>query len=202
MTRFLGLRYGGILATFPMIFLSAVKSSHCQAAASLSQVGITVIITSSTIVFTFRTSLLWPDNRIVHGALGGLSFVVGVCWIALATQYRAVTGPNPPFGSNCRVLPTVRWLPVGNVATTLFFLAALVLTLLKMRHNQPKDSDVTTRIYRDNLLYLLGRTVTAVTVLVIKSLGPPSSVLVMSTVATATAMSVSFSTRAFRNLML
>ncbi|KAJ7775525.1 hypothetical protein B0H16DRAFT_46918 [Mycena metata] len=199
---FLGLRYGGILATFPLIFLSAVKINTCQAAASLSQAGIVVIITSSTIVFTFRTSSLWGDNRIIRWALGALSFVVLICWTALATQYRAVLGPDVPFGSNCRVLRTVPWLPVGNVSTTIFFVTALVLTLLKMQYYQPKDSEVTSRVYRDNVLYLIGTTGTAVTALIIKSLAPPSSALVLSTVSTATVLTTAFGTRAFRNLML
>ncbi|KAJ7027340.1 hypothetical protein C8F04DRAFT_1352696, partial [Mycena alexandri] len=200
---FLGLRYGGILATFPLIFLSAVKINTCQAAASLSQAGIVVIITSSTIVFTFRTSSLWVDNRIVRGVLGALSFIVAICWTALATQYRAVVGPDAPFGSNCRVLRTVKWLPIGNVATTIFFITALILTLLKMQqYYQPRDSEVTSRVYRDNVLYLIGTTGTAATALVIKSLAPPSSALVLSTISTATVLTTAFGTRAFRNLML
>ncbi|KAJ7925436.1 hypothetical protein B0H13DRAFT_2654271 [Mycena leptocephala] len=199
---FLALRYGGILATLPMVFLSAVKIGDCQLAASLSQAGVILVVTSSAVIFTFRTSLLWADNRIVRGVLCGLLITMTACWVALATQYRAVTGPPPPFGSNCRVLPTVPWLPLSNAASTIFFITTLVLTLLKMQDHHPKASFATHHIYRANLLYLLGTTINVATALVVKSLSPPSSTLVLSTVPIATVFTVAFGTRAFRNFML
>ncbi|KAJ6534240.1 hypothetical protein B0H19DRAFT_846121, partial [Mycena capillaripes] len=197
---FLALRYGGILATFPMVFLGAIESNSCQAAASLSQAGVILVITSSAMIFTFRTCLLWPGNRIVGGVLGGLLIMMTACWVSLATQYRAVQGPHPPFGSNCHILPTVFWLPLSNASSTLFFITALVLTLLKMQYHHPRDSPFAHQLYRANLLYLVGTTITVATALVLKSLSPPSSALVLSTAAIATVFTVAFGTRALRNL--
>ncbi|KAF8134095.1 hypothetical protein K438DRAFT_1450121, partial [Mycena galopus ATCC 62051] len=199
---FLALRYGAILATFPVVFLSAIQTNNCQLAASLSQAGVVLVVVSSAMIFTFRTSLLWADNQIIRGALVALFVTMMGCWTAVATQYRAVTGPTPPFGSNCHVLPTVAWLPLGNASSALFLIAALVLTLLKMQYHHRRDSLVAHHIYRANLAYLLGTTVTAVTLLVVKSLSPPSSTLVLSTRCIATAFTVAFSTRAFRNFVL
>ncbi|KAJ7334029.1 hypothetical protein DFH08DRAFT_750072, partial [Mycena albidolilacea] len=199
---FLALRYGGILASMPIVFLSAVRSHNCQLAASLSQAGVVVVIVGSATIFTFRTAILWADNRIIRWSLGGLLIIMAGCWIAPATQYRALTGPTPPFGSNCHVLPTVVWLPLGNASSALFFITALVLTLLKIQNHQRKDSLVAHQIYRANLAYVLGTTITIAVVLVLKSLSPPSSALVLSTRCIATVFTVAFGTRAFRNLVL
>ncbi|KAJ7673640.1 hypothetical protein DFH06DRAFT_910899, partial [Mycena polygramma] len=197
---FLALRYGGVLATLPVLFLSAIKTAHCQIAASLSQAGVILVITSSALIFTFRTSLLWPGNRMVRYILGTLLIIMTACWISLATQFRAVSGPTPPFGSNCRVLPTVFWLPLSNASSTLFFITTLILTLLKIQHSE--DSLVARQIYRANLLYLIGTAVTVATALVLKILSPPSSALVLSTGAIAAVLTMAFGTRAFRNLVL
>ncbi|KAJ7836075.1 hypothetical protein B0H14DRAFT_3870917 [Mycena olivaceomarginata] len=163
---FLALRYGGILASMPIVFLSAVRSHNCQLAASLSQAGVVVVIVASATIFTFRTAILWADNRIIRWSLGGLLIVMAGCWIAPATQYRALTGPTPPFGST------------------------------------RKDSVVAHQIYRANLAYVLGTTITIAVVLVLKSLSPPSSALVLSARCIATVFTVAFGTRAFRNLVL
>lgn len=79
--RFLALRYGGILATLPVVFLSATKTSGCQAAASLSQVGVVLVVTSSATIFGARTYSLWSNSRIVGGLLGGLLAVMTACWV-------------------------------------------------------------------------------------------------------------------------
>jgi hypothetical protein len=85
--RFLALRYGGILATLPMVFLSAVKIANCQLAASLSQAGVILVVTSSAVIFTFRTFLLWADNRIVRGVLCGLLIIMTACWVRTFHPY-------------------------------------------------------------------------------------------------------------------
>ncbi|KAJ6571147.1 hypothetical protein B0H19DRAFT_844641, partial [Mycena capillaripes] len=199
---FLGLRYGGILATLPVIFLSVTTSSNCQTAVSLSQAGVVLVVSSSAMVLTFRTFLLWSDSGAVGGILSGLWIITTGCWIALATQYRAVAGPHPSFGSNCRVLPTVSWLPLGNTSFTIFLLTALILTLLKMKSHRRQDSLVAHLIYRANLLYLSGTAITTITALVIQIVSPPSTALALSTGPIATALTVAFGTRVFRNLML
>ncbi|KAF7357115.1 hypothetical protein MSAN_01305600 [Mycena sanguinolenta] len=199
---FLTLRYGGILATFPVVFLSAIKTNNCQVAASLSQAGVVLVVVSSAMIFTFRTSLFWADNRMIRGTLVVLFVIMMGCWTALATQYRATPGPTPLFGSNCHVLPTVSWLPLGNASSALFFITTLIFTLLKIHYHDRRESLVVHHIYKANLVYLLGTTVTAVSVLVIKSLAPPSSALVLSTRCLATVFTVAFGTRAFRNFVL
>lgn len=79
--RFLALRYGGILASMPIVFLSAVRSHNCQLAASLSQAGVVVVIVASATIFTFRTAILWADNRIIRWSLGGLLIIMAGCWV-------------------------------------------------------------------------------------------------------------------------
>ncbi|KAJ6462289.1 hypothetical protein C8R47DRAFT_993157 [Mycena vitilis] len=170
---FLALRYGGILATLPLLFLSAIKTAHCQIAASLSQAGVILVITSSALLFTFRTSLLWPGNRMVRYALAALLVIMTACWISLATQFRAVSGLTPPFGSNCRVLPTVFWLPLSNASSALFFITTLVLTLHKIRHSE--NSFAERQIYRANLLYLIGTVVTVAIALILQPLAVPKA---------------------------
>ncbi|KAJ7673960.1 hypothetical protein DFH06DRAFT_751993 [Mycena polygramma] len=199
---YLALRYGGILATLPVIFLSAAPSRSCQAAASLSQTGGVLVVASSTIIFTFRTFLLWSEDGRVGGLLGGLSIVTAACWITLATKYRTVVGPTPAFGSDCRILPTVSWLPLGNASFTIFLVIALILTLFKMGFYCRRDSLVAHLIYRANFSYLVGTTATAITALIIQSVAPPSSALVLSTGSISATLTVALGTRAFRNLML
>ncbi|KAJ7306279.1 hypothetical protein DFH08DRAFT_720772, partial [Mycena albidolilacea] len=199
---FLALRYGSILATFPVLFLSTAENVHCQVAASFTQVGVVLVVASSGIIFAIRTSLLWSDDWNVRGALSGLLGIVTVCWIAVATQYRAVTAPVHLFGSNCRVLPTAPWMPLGNAVFTSFLLITLILTLLKFRSHLPRDSLVIHLIYRANLLYLLGTTLTAATAFLIQIISPPSSPLAVCTQPIATVFIVAFGTRAFRNMAL
>ncbi|KAJ7819690.1 hypothetical protein B0H14DRAFT_3736988 [Mycena olivaceomarginata] len=199
---FLALRYGGILATLPVLFLSTAENIHCQAAASLTQVGLVLVVTSSGIIFAFRTSLLWSDNWNIRGALSGLVVVVTVCWIAVATQYQAAVVPTPLFGSICRVLATAPWLPLGNAVFTAFLIIALILTLLKIQSHRPRDSPVGHLIYRANLLYLFGTILTAATAFVIQTISPPSSALVLCTGPLTTVFLVAFGTRAFRNMTL
>jgi hypothetical protein len=79
--RFLALRYGGILATLPVLFLSATQTNSCQAAASLSQVGVVVVVTSSALIFTCRTRLLWSNNRVLGVALGGMLIIMTGAWV-------------------------------------------------------------------------------------------------------------------------
>ncbi|KAJ6506842.1 hypothetical protein C8R45DRAFT_817135 [Mycena sanguinolenta] len=199
---FLALRYGGILATFPVLFLSAVQTRDCQFAASISELGCILVVTASGIVFAVRTSLLWGDNWTVRSALGGLIFGVSTCWVVLATQYRAVTASAPSFGSNCRILPTVPWLPLANASFTTFLLILLLLTLLKSHHHRPRDSLVGHLVYRANLLYLAGTTLTAAVALVIQSHASRSGPLALGTTLIAVVFTVTFGTRAFRNMML
>ncbi|KAJ6545555.1 hypothetical protein B0H19DRAFT_886609, partial [Mycena capillaripes] len=200
--RFLALRYGGILATFPALFLSVAKTSHCQAAASLSQAGVVLVIAASGLTFAFRTAVLWLDNWMFHGILGGLVVTMTGCCIAVASQYRAVADHTGLFASNCRVLPTVIWMPVGNASFAAFLITALMLTLLKIQTHRPQQSLVAYLIYRSNLLYLAGTTLAAVTALFIQILARPSSVLTLCTGPIATVFIVAFGTRAFRNMML
>ncbi|KAJ7478907.1 hypothetical protein FB451DRAFT_1240187 [Mycena latifolia] len=199
---FLALRYGGFLATLPALFLSVAETSMCQAAASISQAGVILVVTSSAIIFTFRTSLLWPDNRIVPGVLGAIVVAMGISCTVVATQYKAISVPDPLFGSNCRILTTSSWYPLGSASCLAFVLPALILTLLKMQYHHPRDSLVAARIYRMNLAYLIGTTLTAAIALVLQSLAPPASALALSSASIATVLTIAFSTRAFRNLML
>ncbi|KAJ7249588.1 hypothetical protein C8J57DRAFT_1139239, partial [Mycena rebaudengoi] len=199
---FLALRYGGILATLPVLFLSVARSSHCQAAASLSQAGVALVVTASGLTFAFRTAVLWLDNRTFHGILGGLIITMTGCCIAVASQYRAIADPTRLFASNCRVLPTVSWMPVANASFAVFLITALMLTLLKIQSHRLQHSLVAYLIYRSNLLYLAGTTLTAVTALFIQIFTRPSTALVLCTGPIATVFIVAFGTRAFRNMML
>ncbi|KAF8206836.1 hypothetical protein K438DRAFT_2013892 [Mycena galopus ATCC 62051] len=198
---FLALRYGGILTTLPMLFLSTVANNHCQAAASISQVGIVLVVAATGTIFTARTSLSWAYHWTIRGGLSGMMFAVTGCWIALATQYRAVAVPHP-FGSNCSVLPTVPWMPLGNATFTVFLFIALLLTILKFHEHRPRNSLVAHLIYRANLLYLTGTTLTAAATLIIQILAPPSGPLALSTAPIAAVFTVAFGTRAARNMML
>ncbi|KAJ7681290.1 hypothetical protein B0H17DRAFT_1205958 [Mycena rosella] len=199
---FLALRYGAILATLPTLLITVVPTSNCQAAASISQVGNIVVLTCSAIIFTFRTSLLWPKSRLISLVLGALLVATTTCCIVVATQYQAIFVPGPSFASNCSVLPTPPWYPLGPAVSAAFFITALVLTLLKMQYHHPRDSRVAARVYRANLAYLIGTTLTAVTVLVVQSLAPPSSPLALGSASLATVLIFAFAARAFRNLTL
>jgi hypothetical protein len=174
------------------------------------------------LTFALRTAVFWLDNWTIHGVLGGLvvtmtgclvrifflPFFIRCVWInserqiAVASQYRAISDPTRLFGSNCRVLPTVRWMPVGYASFAVFLITALCLTILKVQSHCPQKSLVRYLVYRANLLYLAGTTLTAVTALFIQIFTRPSSALVLCTGPIATVFIVTLGTRAFRNMML
>ncbi|KAJ7277480.1 hypothetical protein C8J57DRAFT_186074 [Mycena rebaudengoi] len=197
---FLMLRYGGVLATLPALFISAIETPSCQFAASLSQAGIILVILSSGIMFAFRLCLLWKNQRAIQCILGVTLVCIGACWIVVSSQYIVIPGPPPPFGSNCRVLPTVHWAPLSFGFSTAYFLMHLVLTLLKMQYQ--RDSLAAYRAYRDNVIYLIITTSTFATMLLLQSLSPPSNLLVLSATPFATVIAVATGTRCFRNLTI
>ncbi|KAJ6610658.1 hypothetical protein B0H10DRAFT_1811258, partial [Mycena sp. CBHHK59/15] len=199
---FILLRYGGVLATLPGLFLSAVKTSNCQLAASLSHAGFIVVVISSGIIFSFRVSLLWGHNPVVRRGVGAGFIIMTVCWITVSTQYRTADGTPLFFGSNCRILPTVTWAPLGYASSTVFFITILVLTLLKMQYHHPRDSYAAYVLYRDNLAYLLATTLTIASMLIIQSLSPPSNPLTLSIEPFSTVIMVAMGVRVFRNFTL
>ncbi|GLB43620.1 hypothetical protein LshimejAT787_1401320 [Lyophyllum shimeji] len=200
---FVILRYSGIVATFPSLFFTSIQSQHCQAAVVTSQVGAVLVVASSGIIFCYRVFAIWSGVKIVQAAVGLMFLVMLGCWVAVATQYHAVTGPPTPFLSNCQMLPIVQWAPISYASSVAFDTVVLIFTLAKLHGNlATTKSKVGRQIYRDNLVYFLLTAVTNITVLTIQALGPSFDMIKPTAVPFSTLMTVTMGSRVFLNLKL
>ncbi|KAF5385015.1 hypothetical protein D9615_001025 [Tricholomella constricta] len=200
---FIILRYSGILATLPSLFFTSIQSQHCQAAVVTSQVGAVLVVLSSGVIFCYRVFAIWNGSRIVQAAVSFMFLAMITCWVAVATQYAAITGPPTPFGSNCQMLPIVSWAPISYASSVAFDTLVVVLTLAKLHGNlATTKSRVGKQIYRDNLVYFLLTAVTNITVLTIQGLGPRYDMIKPTAVPFSTLMTVTMGSRVFLNLKL
>ncbi|KAG6853540.1 hypothetical protein C0991_003397 [Blastosporella zonata] len=200
---FVILRYSGILATLPSLFFTSIQSQHCQVAVVTSQVGAVLVVASSGGIFCYRVFAIWSGVRIVQAAVAFMFLVMLGCWIAVATQYTAITGAATPFGSNCQMLPIVSWAPISYASSVAFDTTVLVFTLAKLHGNlATTKSKVGKQIYTDNLIYFLLTAVTNITVLTIQALPESFSMLKPTAVPFSTLMTVTMGTRVFLNLKL
>jgi len=200
---FVVLRYSGLLATFPSLFFTSIQSQHCQAAVVSSQVGAVLVVASSGVIFCYRVFAIWSGVKMVQIAVAFMFLVMLGCWIAVATQYEAITGPPTPFGSNCQMLPIVSWAPISYASSVAFDTVVLVFTLAKLHGNlATTKSRVGRQIYRDNLVYFLLTAVTNITVLTIQALGPKFDMIKPTAVPFSTLMTVTMGSRVFLNLKL
>ncbi|KAF8079202.1 hypothetical protein FPV67DRAFT_1403224 [Lyophyllum atratum] len=200
---FVILRYSGIVATFPSLFFTSIQSQHCQAAVVTSQVGAVLVVASSGAIFCYRVFAIWNGVKVVQAAVTFMFLAMMGCWISVATQYAAITGPPTPFGSNCQMLPIVSWAPISYASSVAFDTVVLVLTLAKLHGNlAATGSRVGKQIYRDNLVYFLLTAVTNITVLTIQALGPRFDMIKPTAVPFSTLMTVTMGSRVFLNLKL
>ncbi|KAJ6566266.1 hypothetical protein B0H19DRAFT_708164 [Mycena capillaripes] len=177
---FIILRYSAFLATFPALFFTSLQSQHCQAAVIVSQVGAVLVVGCSGIIFCNRVVAIYSNSKVVIGALALLWGAMMACWIAVASQYHATTGPPTPFGSNCQMKPIVSWAPISYASS----------------------SAVSKQIYRDNLLYFLITAATNITVLSIQALDDSFALVKPTAVPFSTVITVTMAQRVYLNLKL
>ncbi|KAG6856820.1 hypothetical protein H0H87_000292 [Tephrocybe sp. NHM501043] len=200
---FVILRYSGILASLPSLFFTSIQSQYCQVAVVTSQVGVVLVVASSGIIFCYRVFAIWNGVRIVQAAVVFMFLVMMGCWIAVATQYAAITGAPTPFGSNCQMLPIVSWAPISYASSVAFDTTVLVFTLAKLHGNlKTTKSKVGKQIYTDNLIYFLLTAITNITVLTIQALPPSFNMIKPTAVPFSTLMTVTMGSRVFLNLKL
>ncbi|KAF9469576.1 hypothetical protein BDZ94DRAFT_1303277 [Collybia nuda] len=200
---FVILRYSGILATLPSLFFTSIQSQHCQVAVVTSQVGAVLVVASSGAIFCYRVFAIWNSVKLVQVTVGIMYLIMLGCWIAVATQFQAITGPPTPFGSNCQMLPIVSWAPISYASSVAFDTVVLVFTLAKLHGNlSTTKSQVGKQIYRDNLIYFVLTAVTNITVLSIQALGPDHDMIKPTAVPFSTLLTVTMGSRVFLNLKL
>ncbi|KIP03656.1 hypothetical protein PHLGIDRAFT_121400 [Phlebiopsis gigantea 11061_1 CR5-6] len=199
---FILLRYSGILATLSSLFFTSVQIGHCQSAVVASTLGACLVVFSSGAIFSFRIFAIWHGNRIVYAIVVLAFALMMACWIAVATQYNAVTGAHTAVGSNCQMRAIVSWAPISYASSVLFDTTILVLTLLKLRPALMAKSYVSRQIFRDTLLYFALTTVTNVVVLSIQSLDTAHALLKPTAVPFSTVMTVTMGSRVYLNLKL
>lgn len=146
----------------------------------------------------------WVAGSVGFAALHTrLVFIVDTFQIAVATQFKAITGPPTPFGSNCLMLPVVSWAPISYASSVAFDSVVLILTLAKLHGNlKTTKSRIGKQIYKDNLLYFILTTVTNITVLSIQGLGSSYDMIKPTAIPFSTLMTVTMGTRVFLNLRL
>ncbi|EKM53129.1 uncharacterized protein PHACADRAFT_259306 [Phanerochaete carnosa HHB-10118-sp] len=199
---FIVLRYSAILATLPSLFFTSVQNQHCQAAVILSQVGACLVVFSSGAIFCFRVHAMWHGNRAVYTLITIVFLTMISCWIAVATQYDATTGPATPFGSNCQMHPIVSWAPMSFGSSVLFDSTILLLTIAKLPRTRTTRSHVGRQIFRDTLMYFALTTVTNVVVLSIQALGEAHAMLKPTAVPFSTVVTATMGSRVYLNLRL
>ncbi|KAG5636305.1 hypothetical protein H0H81_008476 [Sphagnurus paluster] len=200
---FVILRYSGIIATLPSLFFTSIQSQYCQVAVTTSQVGAVLVVASSGGIFCYRVLAIWNGVKVVQALVALMFLAMMTCWIAVATQYSAITGPATAFGSNCQMRPIVSWAPISYASSVAFDTVVLLLTLAKLHGNlATTKSRVGKQIYRDNLVYFLLTAVTNITVLSIQALGAEYDQIKPTAVPFSTLMTVTMGTRVFLNLKL
>jgi hypothetical protein len=199
---FVALRYGGLLATFVSLFFTSISSDNCQAAASISQVGAIFVTGSAGVIFGARVIAMWSNALLIRGIVGVAFTFMVACWIAVATQYRAVTGPDQPIFSNCIMGDIPKWGTISFASTVVFDLVILVLTLLKLRAQTYQQSKLGFVVYRDSLVYFLCTAVTNIVVLSFQALDESQATLKPMVLPLSTIISVTLGSRVFLNLRL
>lgn len=77
------LRYAGAVTLIPGLFLTTVQSKHCQAAASLGEVGVVLVTASAGIIFCSRVFAIWNNNKYVIAIVGTLYLFMVGSWVRL-----------------------------------------------------------------------------------------------------------------------
>ncbi|CAK5274450.1 unnamed protein product [Mycena citricolor] len=186
-----------------MLVLSVARLDNCQIMASLAQAGSVLVVAGSAAIITFRTGLLWDDHQGVLAPLGAMGMLVTTAWIVLATNYRATSSEFVlVLNGNCRISPTVVWLPLANTAFLIFLLSALVLSLFKIRFFHPRDSRVAYNMYRDYVACVTGITCVTLAALIIEGLAPRSGAFALSSKLLQIVFVAALSSRAFQNYLL
>ena len=143
-SRFILLRYSGLLATLPSLFLTSVPSGYCQFACGLSQAGTILVVASSGTIFVFRVTALWGNNRIVSAIVGAAFFVMVGCWVCLLRSY-SFNPSDAITDSSCYPIPSYRWrtricwLQLRNAAYR--FCTAQLLVLRRVLCRDPPFND-------------------------------------------------------------
>ncbi|KAJ7094324.1 hypothetical protein C8R44DRAFT_645352 [Mycena epipterygia] len=201
---FIILRYSAFLATFPALFFTSIQSQHCQTAVIASQVGAVLVAGSSGVIFCSRVVAIYSNSRVIIGALALLWSGMMACWIAVASQYSATTGPATPFLSNCQMHDIVSWAPISYASSVGFDVVILALTIAKLNTNAGgfAPSAISKQIYRDNLVYFFFTAVTNITVLSIQALDDSFALVKPAAVPFSTLVTVAMAQRVYLNLKL
>ncbi|KZW02305.1 hypothetical protein EXIGLDRAFT_829494 [Exidia glandulosa HHB12029] len=201
---FIVLRYAAFLATFPALFFSAIQSGHCQAAVVASCTGVCLVVGCAGIIFCNRVVAIWSNNRIIIGVLAVLWTGMMACWIAVAVNYNAITGPATPLGSNCQMQPIVSWAPISFASSVLFDLSVLVLSIYKLRANAAgfAQSATARQISNDNITYFVLTAATNIAVLSVQALGDSYALIKPTAVPFSTVVTVAMAQRVYLNLKL
>ena len=87
--------------------------------------------------------------------------------------------------------PIVSWAPISYASSVGFDVVILLLTVLKIKADQARQSSIGRQIYRDSLLYFLATAATNITVLSIQALGHGHDMIKPTAVPFSTVITVS-----------
>ncbi|CAA7264439.1 unnamed protein product [Cyclocybe aegerita] len=169
---FMVLRYAAILSTLSGVLYSSVKIDHCQFAISFGNGAAVVVVAASAVILCCRVGALWEFERTPLTFMF-LPCIIMVCaWAGVATQFRAVQGFNPPFGSGCQFLSLPRWVPVSYASSATFHCIVFGLAFSRIMTQFTVISTNTgfTLINRACILYLCFPAVGSLILLVIDSI--------------------------------
>ncbi|KAF8528597.1 hypothetical protein JB92DRAFT_2697292 [Gautieria morchelliformis] len=197
---FVLLRYSGILAMFPSLFLASIQNKHCHAAVMSSQVGGVLVVASSGVIFSFRVFSMWSGNRAVYAVVGFMYVSMVGCWCAVVSQYEIVTPTT--FGASCHIRPTVPWAPIGYALSVAFDTVVMLLAVFKLKSHCASSSAVGYAIHRDGLVYFFITALTNIIVLVIQALGPSFDLIKPTAAPISTLITATMGARVYLNLKL
>jgi len=198
---FIVLRYAGLLAFLPALWFTAIPSTNCPVVGNLSQAGVVLVTASAGLIFSHRVVAIWHGNKEIIGLVGFFYVLMVGCWIADATRFELITGPVPPFGSNCQPKPIPDWSPISYASSVAFDSLILILGLAKLRQNTA-TSRATSQLYKDNIRYFIMATTANLTVLIIQALPQSLNFVKSNAIPYATLMVYTMGSRVFLNLRL
>lgn len=127
-------RYSALIYAILVLFNLTLKAENCQLVSSMAQIVSIGVVACGGALATQRTITLWSNERSVMASLGAIYSATLICWIAAATQHRAVrlSTALPGFGTNCRPLALPSWSPIGYGCSSILSILILVLVIYRL----------------------------------------------------------------------
>jgi hypothetical protein len=132
-----------------------VQTKHCQSALLVSQSGAVVVQAAAGLILIARVAATYGGNVLIYAIGGFFWFVQLGAWIAVTTQYQAVTGNPVIYATNCQVQALVKWSPLAWASSVAFDVVLLAFVFAKVPANAATRIKLDRLIFKDGLLFFI-----------------------------------------------